>query len=412
MRILIAQDTADAAGGVESYLAAIVEELGSRGHAVLALHQWAATGRGSWAANVDTACVQTLGADAACARVRAFCPDVCFSHNMTPLATERRLLDEWPVVKMMHGYFGTCISGLKAHAFPSLRACDRAFGAACLALYVPRRCGQLSMAALGEGYRWASAQRALFGRYRAVVVASRHMRDEYQNHGVPAERLHVLPLFSTLDARSRAGSAVNPATVLFAGRMTSLKGGQALIPAIAHAQRLLGRRVPVIFAGDGPQRAEWQALAEATDVRAEFTGWIAAELRPAVYGRATLVAVPSLWPEPFGLIGLEAASLGIPAVAFDVGGVRDWLEPERNGVLVDPAAGAEGMGAALAALLADPLSVTRLGDEARRVAARMSRAAHVDALEGVLQSVTAAGRRRSARAERRHRKRQPRRRMR
>ena len=116
---------------------------------------------------------------------------------MGPLEVDRRLLAHWPVVKMLHGYFGTCVSGLKMHAFPTAQVCERTFGPACLALYLPRRCGQLSPGAMMEGYRWASEQRALLARYTAAVVASRHMRDEMTRHGVPERRLNVLPMFST-----------------------------------------------------------------------------------------------------------------------------------------------------------------------------------------------------------------------
>ena len=58
---------------------------------------------------------------------------------------------------------------------------------------------------------------------------------------------------------------------------------------------------------------------------------------------AVLVAVPSLWPEPFGLVGLDAAALGRPAIAFDVGGIGEWLTDGVNGKLVEPAAGEEGL---------------------------------------------------------------------
>jgi glycosyltransferase involved in cell wall biosynthesis len=327
--------------------------------------------------------VHSLGIDEAIARVRRFAPHVCFAHNMGPLATERRLLAEWPVVKMMHGYFGTCISGLKSHAFPERVACGRTFGPACVALYGPRRCGQLSASALFDGYRWSRAQRASFGRYAGVVVASEHMHREYRRHGVAESRLHLLPLFSTLRGVTRRSTPDRPASVLFAGRMTALKGGDVLIAAAAHAQQALGRDVPIVFVGDGPQRSDWQARASRLGVRAEFTGWVAEEMRAAVYGRATIVAVPSVWPEPFGLVGLEAASLGIPAVAFDVGGIRQWLQHGRGGLLVEPAAGSRGLGGAMAALLADEAMISTLGAGAREMAGRMTRAAHVDGLEAV-----------------------------
>ena len=117
---------------------------------------------------------------------------------MGPLDVDRHLLARWPVVKMLHGYFGTCVSGLKMHAFPRRSGVQRTFGPACLALYVPRRCGQLAPGAMVQGYRWASRQRELFSRYSGDLVASHHMRDEMARHGVPDDRLKVLPLFSTL----------------------------------------------------------------------------------------------------------------------------------------------------------------------------------------------------------------------
>jgi glycosyltransferase involved in cell wall biosynthesis len=383
MKILIAHDSADAAGGVETYLAAIVADLAARGHDVRPLHHGRPRHPSTWAAAASSICVESLGLAAAADRVRQWRPDLCFSHNMGPLGIERRLL-EWPVVKMMHGYFGTCISGLKMHAFPATRVCDRSFGPACLALYAPRRCGRLSLSAMVKGYRWARDQQALFTRYAAVIVASEHMREEFLQHGVDRTLLHVLPLFSTIPDADAPPGADASFTVLFAGRMTALKGGHVLVAAVARAARLLGRPVSLILAGDGPQRQAWQALARSAGVPAEFTGWIAPERRRAVYSRAALVAVPSLWPEPFGLVGLEAASLGIPAVAFDVGGVRQWLDPNRTGVLVDPASGSEGLGAAIAALLADRSTRVRLGERARLACDGMSRAAHLDRLEAVL----------------------------
>jgi glycosyltransferase involved in cell wall biosynthesis len=240
-----------------------------------------------------------------------------------------------------------------------------------------------------HGYLWASRQRELFSRYTAVIVASHHMRDEMARHGVPDDRLKVLPLFSTVKGDAVAGGG-EPDTVLFAGRLTPLKGGHVLIAAAARATRLLGRPVRIIMAGDGPQRETWRSLASSLGVQLELTGWVGLEDRARVYGRSLMVAVPSLWPEPFGLVGLDAASLGRPAVAFDVGGIKDWLTDGLNGRIVESGAGEDGLARAIASLLQDPLERGRMGQRALEVSRRMSVAAHVERLESVLAAAASA----------------------
>jgi glycosyltransferase involved in cell wall biosynthesis len=392
MRIVVAHESLGTEGGVETYLLSVMQRLRDRGHQIALLYYR----RSQAVASHLRSCahvalgVEERGSDVVFDELGTWGPDVGFSHNMGPLDVDRHLLGRWPVVKMLHGYFGTCVSGLKMHAFPSPRVCERTFGPACLALYFPRRCGQLAPGRMLQGYRWAASQRELFSRYAAVVVASDHMRNEMARHGVPDDRLRVLPLFSTVRGDEAAGDGGEPDTVLFAGRMTTLKGGHVLVAAAARAARLLGRPVRLVMAGDGPQKEAWRSLASSLGVPLEMTGWVAFDDRARVYGRGLCVAVPSLWPEPFGLVGLDAGSLGRPAVAFDVGGIRQWLTDGFNGRLVAPDAGEKGLGLALAAMLGDPAERERMGRHALETSRRMSVAAHVERLEAVLRDAASA----------------------
>ena len=45
--------------------------------------------------------------------------------------------------------------------------------------------------------------------------------------------------------------------------------------------------------------------------------------------------LPSLH-EPFGIVALEAWAAGLPVLASRVGGLKDFIEPERNGLLFEP----------------------------------------------------------------------------
>lgn len=385
MRILFANDGIGDAGGVQSYLAAVMPALAARGHTLALLHVDPLRAPADSPAPAGTphfsAAQRTV--DGAVDDALAWAPDVCFIHNMRALEVDRRLAAAAPVVKFMHGYFGTCVSGQKAHLFPFAQPCGKPLGPGCIPIYATRRCGRMRPGYVADGYRWANEQNALFGGYASIVTASGHMRDEYLRNGAPADRVHAIPLFPTID-----GDPVEPPAdfrVLFLGRMTPIKGGDLLIRAIAHASARVNRSIPLTMAGDGPERAAWERLAARLGVDATFAGWVDDDARGDLFRAASLLAVPSAWPEPFGLVGLEAGVFGVPAVAFDVGGVREWLAPGKNGWLVPGTIpSARALGDAIAHAARNPDLLARMRTGARAAAERMSLARHVEALERVL----------------------------
>ena len=386
MRILFANDGIGDAGGVQSYLAAVMPALAERGHAVAFLHLDLLREGEDTPAPPDAPhfCIASEGVEGALAGARRWGPDVVFSHNLRPLEVERALLAGWPVVKMMHGYFGTCIGGQKTHLFPRAEPCGRVFGPACLALYLPRRNGRMSLPYMTREWRWAVDQNALFARYAAVVTASAHMRAEFVRNGVAAEKAHAIPLFSTIPVADGL-PAPDGFRVLFLGRMTALKGGDLLIRAVAAAARRTGRPIALTMAGEGPRRAEWEALARSLGVAADFPGWVDDASRLALLRGASLLAVPSVWPEPFGLVGLEAGSQGVPAVAFDVGGIGEWLADGVNGCLLpaDPPR-MEPLAEAIAWAAMHPDALAAMRPRAVDAARAVSLDAHVSRLEAVL----------------------------
>lgn len=387
MRILIANEGFVGAGGVETYLATVLPALQAAGHDVGVLHDNSASEagpqriapEGTWHTSV-----QDDGMDAAIRKVRSFAPDVCFSHNMRTLDIERRLMAEWPLVKMMHGHFGTCVSRLKSFRFPTVVACSRTFGPGCLGHYLPRRCGHASPMRMLDEYRWGSDQRSFFPEYRAIVVASRYMRDEYLRAGVAPAKVHAIPLFAPPVAASPPADGARPIDVLFVGRLTNLKGPDVVIDASARASRTVRRPLKVVFAGDGPELHYIRDLAMARGVDAQFPGWVTSVQRDQLLRDSAILAVPSRWPEPFGLVGLEAAAFGTPAVAFDNGGIRDWLTDDENGRLIHASADAQGMGDAFAEILLKPRLHARLSAGARAAAGRFTIDAHASAVMRVL----------------------------
>jgi glycosyltransferase involved in cell wall biosynthesis len=394
MRVLIVNDGVSDVGGVQAYLDIVIAALESRGHTVS--FAYCSDSGSDEAAGVSRRLTrfQLAGPEAprAVDAVRKWGPDVCYAHNMRDLDVEAALGRIAPIVKFMHGYFGTCVSGQKMHAFPGKVACDRQFGPACAALFFPRRCGQFSPAALVSGWRWAVRQQARFPEYAAIVVASDHMRREFVRHGCLPSRVHVNELFPTHAGDLRPSPAPVEPRVVFLGRMTTLKGGDILIRAVRHATSRLGRAIRLTMIGDGPMRHEWEALARSLGVACEFTGWLSGDGRWFFVRDASVIALPSLWPEPFGLVGLEAGVLGVPAVAMAIGGISQWLTDGVNGIAVPLPATAERFGEALAAVLGDPDRLLALRAGAHRVAHGKTVGAHVDRLEAVLERMAASER--------------------
>jgi glycosyltransferase involved in cell wall biosynthesis len=149
----------------------------------------------------------------------------------------------------------------------------------------------------------------------------------------------------------------------------------------------------LVVAGDGAERGAMEDAARRAAVPAQFAGWVDAGVRERLMREADVLAAPSLWPEPFGLVGIEAGCVGLPAVAYRVGGIPDWLRPGESGELApaDPPT-AEGLADALARALADPQRLARLGCGAWRVAGEFTAEAHLVRLEAILKEAAAASR--------------------
>jgi len=117
----------------------------------------------------------------------------------------------------------------------------------------------------------------------------------------------------------------------------------------------------------------------------EFMGWVPTVEKLNLMRQVDLLAVPSLWPEPFGLVGIEAGCLGLPAVGYATGGIPDWLVAGETGELApgDPPT-VEGLAEAMIRALASPEHHTRLATGAWSLAKLFTLENHLARLEPIL----------------------------
>ena len=112
-----------------------------------------------------------------------------------------------------------------------------------------------------------------------------------------------------------------------------------------------------------------------------FKGFIPQEELKAYYRECSVVALSSVWPEPIATIGLEVMRYALPVVAFDAGGIKDWLKDGFNGHLV-PWMNRDAFAAGLDNLLQNKARAKQLGENGLRlVSARYDFPAYIAGLE-------------------------------
>jgi glycosyltransferase involved in cell wall biosynthesis len=296
-------------------------------------------------------------------------PDLAHLHQVDDPELVRALGEVVPVVVSAHGYTA-CTSGV--HYFRPGHECGRPHGPGCIPNLVS--CAHLrDPRTLPRRYRQATAGlRALRHAHVAISYSSavdRHLAANGIGHRA------IVPYFPTIPCAPQAEHD-DARRVIFAGRTIAAKGVGVLIKASASVA------AEFVICGDGRALERTRGLARRLGVsdRVRFAGWLSPQKLGAELAAASVLALPSVWPEPFGIVGIEAHAAGKPVVASATGGVGDWLQHEVNGLMVAPGDSTE-LADALEQLLADPERRTAMGAAGKRsVAASFTAQRHVEVL--------------------------------
>jgi glycosyltransferase involved in cell wall biosynthesis len=237
------------------------------------------------------------------------------------------------------------------------------------------------------------------GRYLAayrtlprIVVGTAYMKALLIQNGVAPERIDILPPHFVTDVSDEPLSRPDesPPNILFAGRLAYEKG----IPYLLQASQRIKAPHRLLIAGDGDLKESYQRLAAELGIadRVEFLGWLDNQALDAAYRRSAVAAMPTIMPEPFGKVGIEALTNGRPVVAFNVGGIADWLQDGVNGYLGPPRDIAR-LAARLERLLTDVDLAMELGRNGRAfVRQQYQPQAHADRLTQIFETVVLNGR--------------------
>lgn len=233
-----------------------------------------------------------------------------------------------------------------------------------------------------HGSRMASAiaatellvTRALRRYERSVdmfVVPSDYVRTTMLETGIPAERLRVLA--NAIEARTDRPETEGK-FVLGSGRLVYEKGFDLLVDAArSHPD------VDFVIAGDGRERMNLERQAQGMP-NTHFAGHLAGTAMSTMVREAMAVVVPSRWPEPFGMVVLEAWSMGRPVIVSARGALPELVENGRTGIVVEPDS-ATALGTAIGTLVTNPAHARAMGmDGYREAQTTYGMSAHVDHL--------------------------------
>ncbi len=175
--------------------------------------------------------------------------------------------------------------------------------------------------------------------------------------------------------------AFDPPRILCVGRLVPEKGFDLALAAFALVlERFASARL--VFAGEGPELEKLKQQAFDLQIlhSVEFVGGVPPERVAGLMGEATLVLVPSRL-EGFGLVALEAGSMGRPVVATSVGGLPEVIVHQETGLLT-ACDNSQALAEAIALLLEQPEKARCIGWAARhRARKEFSWKRHVDAYD-------------------------------
>ena len=282
-------------------------------------------------------------------------------HELHPLML-RRLAKRRPVIWTPHNVRPVCFRGTKLH--PDDRMCGRPVGLGCLS----HGCYRLgsTTGVLSDVARVLSnpVYLAAYRRLDKIVVPSRYLKDLLVANGFCDGRIDVVPLFSRFAACAGAASVgAGPDRILFVGRLDQKKGIESFLEALAILRH---RPWEAVIVGDGKLFEPLRTLVQRHELadRVSFVGDVTAEHLAGHYRACSFVVFPSLIPEAFGLVGVEAMSFGKAVVAFDSGGVNEWLQDGVTGLLADHGQ-VEHLAKLIDRLIADRGLSSRLGENGR-----------------------------------------------
>ncbi|MFH2138511.1 MAG: glycosyltransferase family 4 protein [Candidatus Omnitrophota bacterium] len=266
-------------------------------------------------------------------------PDIVHFHNVEvfeDVETIKKVINKHKTVITAHTHYLDCPTKSKSRLLKGNRICERQTGLLCIVckyIFSGRAAGIRTM---WRRYQKVKENIQLHNDAARVVVMNEYMKRMLLKIKIQKTKISIItPSFDGLYDIRNKGYKKDFNKILFVGRISDVKGAQFLLQA---SQNIIEKHTISII-GEGDYLQNLKELAKTLNIEEKVVFHGAGDNRKLQeeYTTASVMVVPSICPETFGLIGQEAISYGLPVVAFDVGGIStSWCFDNENGYLVKP----------------------------------------------------------------------------
>ena len=290
-------------------------------------------------------------------------PDLIHIHDLNNPFVLEYCGKRFPTVKTTLNADAYC-GGIDKYLYRSKKACGYRLGVPCLAIAYYERCmsrhPKRALEIIGIKKQALEAIRFI----SQVAVPSEAAKQILIQNGVSPDKISVIPLFAHLPLNAPITSYPKESKeILFLGRLRPYKGVSYLLHALAR----MTQPFQADIIGDGEERSSLEALSKQLKLlpQVRFLGNLPHDDIVDHLNRAALLVVPSIYPDSFPTVGLEAMSRARPVIGFRIGGIPEWLEDTRTGFLVEPQ-DTQALAKKMEYLLANPVIAEQMGLEGKR----------------------------------------------
>lgn len=282
--------------------------------------------------------------------IKSISPDIIHFHDSVDIEVMRFCQQHFPVVRTVHDNELFCPNMF----FINQSICNQSLTSMCA------QKGCISTDVLND----YTERIQIYKKFNFITYFSDSIHDRLLAYGFNSDKIVKIPTLIDTKSKNDYVPIDEDNIILFTGRVVEYKGVEFLIRAVA---RLTHKNWKVVLAGTGDtiyvKKLVKLCVQLGISDKISFVGHLMRSELESYLARAKVFVFPSIGHEGYGYSGADARSFGIPIVAFDVGGVEEWLIDGYNGYIV-PVKDVDAMAKAIDKILLDGSLFNRLRENA------------------------------------------------